>query len=109
MPVNVGCVRVRELPNCTDLQVQNAIQHMFPAKAQRCNVKLNKRLTLLLCAFAGNCFVLLCVGVVSVQGSVRSRVTISITKPSEIKIDAELSRPVNSWSFRNAYAGVLKA
>ena len=107
MLVTVECVRVRELQNCTDLQVQNAIRNMFPAKAQRSKAKLNKRFALLLCAFAGNCFVLLCVGVVGAQGNVRSRVTVSITKPGEIKIDAELSRPVNSWSFRNAYAGVL--
>ncbi|HKG97617.1 MAG TPA: hypothetical protein VKA97_07375, partial [Pyrinomonadaceae bacterium] len=53
--------------------------------------------------------VLLCAGVVGAcaQYNVRSRVTISITKPGEIKIETELSRPLNSWSFRNAYAGIL--
>jgi len=44
---------------------------------------------------------------VLVKANVHSRVTISITKPGEIKVEADLSRPVNSWSFRNAYAGVL--
>ena len=84
-----------------------------PAKAQRRKERRKEGaseslcLPLRLCAFAGNCFVLLCVCVVGAQGNVRSRVTISITKPGEIKVDAELSRPVNSWSFRNAYAGVL--
>jgi hypothetical protein len=34
-------------------------------------------------------------------------VTISISNPGQIKVDAELSTPVRSWSFRNAYAGVL--
>ena len=80
----------------------------FPAKAQRRKESPlfgpSLRLPLRLCAFAG---VLLCVGAVGAQGNVRSRVTISITKPGEIKIEAELSRPLNSWSFRNAYAGVL--
>jgi len=37
----------------------------------------------------------------------QSRVTISISKPSQIKVEAELSAPTSSWSFRNAYAGVL--
>ncbi|HSL53630.1 MAG TPA: hypothetical protein VK868_04510, partial [Pyrinomonadaceae bacterium] len=36
-----------------------------------------------------------------------SRVTISISDPGQIKVDAELSTPMRSWSFRNAYAGVL--
>lgn len=67
------------------------------------------------CAFARDRFaktlglltLLLCLGVASAHGNVRSRVTVSITKPGEVRVDAELSRPVNSWSFRNAYAGVL--
>lgn len=37
----------------------------------------------------------------------QSRVTISISSPVEIKVEAELPAPINSWSFRNAYAGVL--
>ncbi|HEU4833858.1 MAG TPA: hypothetical protein VFS90_05565 [Pyrinomonadaceae bacterium] len=45
----------------------------------------------------------MCAGGVSAQG----KVTITITSPREIKVDAELSTPINSWSFRNAYAGVL--
>lgn len=36
-----------------------------------------------------------------------SRVTISVSTPSEVKVTAELSTPLRSWSFRNAYAGVL--
>jgi hypothetical protein len=51
--------------------------------------------------------VLLGGGVLIAQANVHSRVTISIAKPGEIKVEAELSRAVNSWSFRNAYAGVL--
>jgi hypothetical protein len=37
----------------------------------------------------------------------QSRVTISINDRSQIKIDAELPMPSRSWSFHNAYAGVL--
>ena len=37
----------------------------------------------------------------------QSRVVISISDPAQIKIEAELSTPTDSWSFRNAYAGVL--
>ncbi len=80
---------------------------MFPAKAQRSKEKLSKRLTLQLCAFAGNCVVFLCLGAAGAQANVRSQITISIAKPGEIKVEAELSRPLDSWSFRNAYAGVL--
>ena len=36
-----------------------------------------------------------------------SHVTISINSPGQIRVDALLSKPINSWSFRNAYAGVL--
>jgi peptidase M1-like protein len=34
-------------------------------------------------------------------------VTISIDSPSQVKVEAELSAPSRSWSFRNAYAGAL--
>jgi hypothetical protein len=48
---------------------------------------------------------LLCVSGTSALAN--NRVTISLTHPGEIKVEAELSTPVSSWSFRNAYAGVL--
>ena len=41
------------------------------------------------------------------HANVRDVVTISVTLPDEIKVQAELSTPMRSWSFRNAYAGVL--
>ncbi len=37
----------------------------------------------------------------------QSRVVVSVDNPAQIKVEAELSTPTNSWSFRNAYAGVL--
>ena len=36
-----------------------------------------------------------------------NHVTISVGNQGGVKVDAELSTPVRSWSFRNAYAGVL--
>jgi hypothetical protein len=36
-----------------------------------------------------------------------AQVHISISDATEVKVDAELSKPMRSWSFRNAYAGVL--
>lgn len=51
--------------------------------------------------------ILLSPAVVSAQSNLRSYVEISLTSPGQIKVVAQLSEPVNSWSFRNAYAGVL--
>jgi len=79
-----------------------------PAKAQRRKEGFWFGFSLRLCAFAGNCFViLLCVSTAGAQAKLQSRVTISIASPSTIKVDAELLSPTRSWSFRNAYAGVL--
>jgi len=36
-----------------------------------------------------------------------ARVTISVDSPSQVKVEVELSALSRSWSFRNAYAGVL--
>ena len=52
-------------------------------------------------------FILLCAGVGAAQQTVYSRVKISLGAPGQINVEAELSTPVRSWSFRNAYAGVL--
>ena len=41
------------------------------------------------------------------DASPAARVTISVDSPSQVKVEAELSGPARSWSFRNAYAGVL--
>ncbi|HEY6659537.1 MAG TPA: hypothetical protein VI031_00290 [Pyrinomonadaceae bacterium] len=49
----------------------------------------------------------ICVSCISVKAAIRSSVRISITKPGEIRIEADLPSPLSSWSFRNAYAGVL--
>jgi hypothetical protein len=51
--------------------------------------------------------VLVCANVVTAQTNLHGHVTISINSPGQIRIDVRLSEPINSWSFRNAYAGVL--
>ena len=87
----------------------------FRAKAQRRKENRNRTsscLPLRLCAFAGNTFLKICALVIlvcacTVAGQADTRVSISMPTPGEIRVDAELSRPARSWSFRNAYAGVL--
>lgn len=51
--------------------------------------------------------VLICVAWVSVSADGSSRVTIAISTTGLIRVDAEMSTPTRSWSFRNAYAGAL--
>jgi len=54
------------------------------------------------------CAVFLCVFSPVIQGqSLKARVTVSSSFPAEIRIHAESSVPMSSWSFRNAYAGVI--
>ena len=45
--------------------------------------------------------------VIAVQASTPAKVTISVVTSGEVKVEAELSAPARSWSFRNAYAGML--
>ena len=56
-----------------------------------------------LCVFAGVLFVC----VFSVQASDPARVTITMLTPGEVRIEAQSSTPASTWSFRNAYAGIL--
>ena len=66
------------------------------------------RLSLRLCAFARNFFiVLLFIRVIDAHASVPTQVVISIDAAGQVKVEAELSAPARSWSFRNAYAGAL--
>ena len=51
--------------------------------------------------------ILLSANSVSAQSNLSAYVEISISSPGQIRVAAHLSRPMNSWSFRNAYAGVL--
>src|SRR5215207_11197544 len=51
--------------------------------------------------------VLVSLACVDVRASVPSRVTISVEVSGALRVEAELSIPQRSWSFRNAYAGVL--
>ena len=71
----------------------------FHAKAQ--SRKENHFLKI--CAFV----IFLCACSPAAQANTPTRVTLSIQTPGEIRVEAELSSPTRSWSFRNAYAGVL--
>ena len=51
--------------------------------------------------------ILVSFGGVETKAGVPSRVTITVAATGELRVDAELSSPRRSWSFRNAYAGVL--
>ena len=45
---------------------------------------------------------------IEVRAQARTRVKITINSPEEITIQAHLFSPSRMWSFRNAYAGILK-
>ena len=107
MLVTVSCVRVWGFPNCT-------LVTKFRAKAQRRkeNAKPSLRLSLRLCAFARDPFLRFALSFFSGllanrTGQHASRVTLSISASAEIHVEAELSSPARTWSFRNVYAGVL--
>src|SRR5215208_6956514 len=51
--------------------------------------------------------VLISLACVDVRAGVPSRVTISVPASGELRVEAELTTPQRSWSFRNAYAGIL--
>ena len=72
------------------------------------------RLCLTLCVFARNGFsrfscalILLCIAFVDAYPNVHSQVTITVQTPGEVRIEANTPTPIRSWSFRNAYAGIL--
>jgi len=85
----------------------------FHAKAQSYKPRRKEdskslRLCSYLCAFARNLLIVfLFIRVVEAHASVPARVVISIDAQSQVKVEAELSAPARSWSFRNAYAGAL--
>jgi hypothetical protein len=58
-------------------------------------------------AILGLSAVLVCATSVDARAQVAGRVRISVSSPDEIVVQAESSVPLRSWSFRNAYAGVL--
>src|SRR6185436_14829457 len=50
--------------------------------------------------------ILLSANIVTAQ-DLHAHVEISISSPGQIRVEAQLREPTDSWSFRNAYAGVL--
>jgi hypothetical protein len=69
------------------------------------------RLSFSLCAFARNSFfatlIFLCFAVPNAHANGNAQVTIKISPSGEVRIEAHSSTPADSWSFRNAYAGIL--
>ena len=72
---------------------------------------MSLRLSIHLCVFARNFLpvfvILLFVCLSTARANDQARVRISILMPGEVRVEAELASPMRSWSFRNAYAGVL--
>lgn len=50
---------------------------------------------------------LLCFGIAEGHEKAQTKATISIPSTGQIKVEAELTAPARSWSFRNAYANAL--
>jgi len=66
------------------------------------------RLSLRLCAFAGRILVPVFMFLsITPHANAADLVTVTVLKPGEVKVEVPLSSPARSWSFRNAYAGVL--
>jgi hypothetical protein len=85
------------LVNCWGLYTKS-----FSKSRRETGTRINKNLRrwALICVL-----IMLYVDVVAAQ--LHSRATISVSNTREIKVEADLSTPIRSWSFRNAYAGVL--
>ena len=49
----------------------------------------------------------MCFGIVRAQEKKRTQATISIPTAGQLRVEADLSGPARSWSFRNAYASAL--
>ena len=78
------------------------------------NQWVSLRLSLNLCAFARNAFpvfllglILLCFAVLKAHANGNAQVVINMSPRGEVRIEAQSSTPADSWSFRNAYAGIL--
>jgi hypothetical protein len=50
---------------------------------------------------------ILCFAAITAQADGGHQVTINMSSSGELRIEAQSSTPGNSWSFRNAYAGIL--
>ena len=80
----------------------------FPAKAQthkqtRKGVQSTREILWAVCGVVA----VLCLASVTAAANGTQSVTIKVSLPSQVQIEAQSSTPANSWSFRNAYAGVL--
>jgi hypothetical protein len=83
-----------------------------PAKAQRPKENslagLALRLPLRLCAFAGEIFFTTSLLLIAVNvANAGTEIKVVVLPSADITVEANLSTPSRSWSFRNAYAGIL--
>jgi hypothetical protein len=73
--------------------------------------RISLRLSLRLCAFARNglfgVLIFLCFAVSNAHANGNADVTVTMSPSREVRIEAHSTTPADSWSFRNAYAGVL--
>jgi hypothetical protein len=80
-------------------------------KQSRKEIQNSLRLSLNLSVSARNGFfcalIFLCFVVPNAHANGHAEVTINLSPSGEVRIEAQSSTPANSWSFRNAYAGVL--
>ena len=71
------------------------------------------RSPLRVCAFARNILcplgavAILCFAAITAKANGENLVTITMPAPGEVRIEAQSLTPASSWSFRNAYAGIL--
>lgn len=52
-------------------------------------------------------FIFLCFTCLTTTATERPQITITVLTPGEVRIEARWETPSSSWSFRNAYAGIL--
>src|ERR1700741_3296308 len=78
------------------------------------NAAFSFRSPLRLCAFAGKLLfrvpvvlIVLCLAAVTAVAGVKNLVTVAVSTPGKVRIVVDSQSPGRSWSFRNAYAGIL--
>jgi hypothetical protein len=80
----------------------------LPAKAQkRKETRKGMQFTREILSAVCRVVAVLCLAAVTAEANGTQSVTIKMSLPGDVQIEAQSSTPANSWSFRNAYAGVL--
>ena len=80
----------------------------LPAKAQkRKETRKGMQFTREILSAVCRVVAVLCLAAITAEANGTQSVTIKMSLPGDVQIEAQSSTPANSWSFRNAYAGVL--